>query len=54
MDLIADLFGTQETAGDLWWKDRMNEKMGEGLAHEVQQRYIMLLLPMQIQGILPL
>jgi hypothetical protein len=34
MDLVANLLGTQERPA-IFGKDRMNEKMSEGLAHEV-------------------
>jgi hypothetical protein len=54
MDLIAHFLGTQERPAIFGGEDRMNEKMGEGLVHEVLQRHIMLLLSMQIQSIPPL
>jgi hypothetical protein len=36
MDLVANLLGTQERPAILGGKDRMNEKMSEGMVHEVQ------------------
>jgi len=36
MNLVADLLGTQERPATFGGKDGLNEKMSEGLAHEVQ------------------
>jgi hypothetical protein len=36
MDLIANLLGTQERPAIFGGKDRMNEKMSEKLAREIQ------------------